>query len=49
MKDNLVNPVMSLSNITIDGEIEFLVNPSNHLLSSPCITSKRIRYSPPSW
>jgi len=34
MKDNLVNPVVSPSNLTLDGEIEFSVNPSNHLISS---------------
>jgi len=32
MKGNLVNPVVSPSNITINCEIEFPVNPSNHLL-----------------
>jgi len=47
MKGNLVNLVVPPSNLTIDGEIEFSVNPSNHLLSSPCITSKRTRHSPP--
>jgi len=47
MKDNLVNPSVSPSNFTIDGEIEFSVNPSNHLLPSPCFTFKRRDYSPP--
>jgi len=44
MNGNLVNPTMSPSNLIIDGEIEFSVHPSNHLLPSPCITSKRTHY-----
>jgi len=38
MKGILVNQVVIPSNITVDGEIEFLVYPSNYLLPSPCIT-----------
>ena len=42
MKDNLVNSVVSFSNLIIDYEIEFSVDPSCHFLLSLCITSKRI-------
>jgi len=41
MKGNLVNSAVSPFNLIIDGEIEFLVNLSNHLLPSSCITSKK--------
>jgi len=34
MKGNLINSVVSPSNFTMDSEIEFSVNPPNHLLSS---------------
>jgi len=45
MKGNLVNPNVSPSNLILDHEIKFSVNSPNHLLSSPCITSKRTHYS----
>jgi len=47
MKGNLINPVVSPFNLTIDCEIEFSVHPFNHLFPSSCITSKRTHYSPP--
>jgi len=46
MKGNLINSIVSSSNLTIDGEIEFSVHPSNQLLPSPCIISKKTHYLP---
>jgi len=49
MKGNLINSIVSSSNLTIDGEIEFSVHPSNQLLPSPCIISKKTHYLPSQW
>jgi len=42
---NLVNPAMTPSDLIVGSEIEFLMNPPDHLLLSSCIISKRIHYS----
>ena len=42
---DLVNLIMSSSNLTMKNEIEFSMNLPNHLLTSPYINSKKSCYS----